>query len=106
MSDFQRVKPSAKVVEGTITVGFVGVKKIGLTRIGGAVHAFNNLCPHAASPLSAGTLAGCIVTCSRHGWRFDVTSGRSLDNDLYDLTTHETREVDGWVEVRVADVIW
>ncbi len=37
--------------------------------------AVEDLCTHAAIPLSEGSLEGCVVECSVHGARFDVSDG-------------------------------
>jgi nitrite reductase/ring-hydroxylating ferredoxin subunit len=50
--------------------------EIALFRIGDAVHAIENLCPHQHVPvLAEGLMEGNILTCPMHGWRFDVISG-------------------------------
>lgn len=49
--------------------------ELGLFRVAGRVFALENRCPHAGDPLSEGSLAGCIVTCAAHGWRFDLRTG-------------------------------
>ncbi len=48
---------------------------IGLYRIGEAVYAMEDACPHAGIALSKGTLDGHVVTCRAHGWPFDVRTG-------------------------------
>ena len=34
-----------------------------------------SFCPHMEGPLFQGTLAGRLVACPWHGWRFDLVSG-------------------------------
>ena len=53
---------------------------VGLYRVGDAVHAMEDACPHAGVPLSDGTLDGCVVTCRAHGWPFDVRTGFDPDD--------------------------
>ena len=48
---------------------------VGLYRVGDAIHAMEDVCPHAGVPLSDGTLEGCVITCRAHGWPFDVRTG-------------------------------
>ena len=36
----------------------------------------DNACPHASGNLSAGEVAGNVVTCPWHGWQFDVSDGQ------------------------------
>ena len=53
---------------------------IGLYRIGDAVHAMEDACPHQGFPLHDGHLEGCVIICRVHGWPFDVTTGFDPDN--------------------------
>ena len=53
---------------------------VGLYRIGEAVYAMEDVCPHAGLPLSDGTLEGCVITCRAHGWPFDVRTGFDPDD--------------------------
>lgn len=48
---------------------------IALFRVGEAVYAMEDVCPHAGIPLSDGVLEDCVVTCWAHGWPFDVRTG-------------------------------
>lgn len=54
----------------------LGGCQIGLYRVDGAVHAMEDACPHAGYPLHEGLLEGSVVTCSGHGWEYDVVTGR------------------------------
>jgi 3-phenylpropionate/trans-cinnamate dioxygenase ferredoxin component len=59
-----------------------GVKKddknILVTNVAGKYYAINARCTHAGGDLSKGKLAGVIVTCPRHGSKFDVTTGKAV----------------------------
>lgn len=76
--------------------------EIGLFRVGDAIHAMENLCPHAGHPLSEGLLDGCVVVCPLHGWDFDVTTGfKPGDADGFPIPRFAVR-VEGeeiWVDV-------
>lgn len=37
--------------------------------------AFEDRCPHAGAPLSAGLLRDGVIVCAWHGWRFDAATG-------------------------------
>jgi len=53
----------------------VGGQAIALFRVGGAVYAIDNVCPHREGPLAYGDLRGTTVFCPLHAWGFDVRSG-------------------------------
>jgi len=48
-----------------------------LLRVGEAVHAVEDRCPHRGAWLSAGLLYdGCKVACADHAWSIDLPTGR------------------------------
>jgi nitrite reductase (NADH) small subunit len=63
----------------------------------------SNLCLHRGGPIADGHLSGHLVTCPWHGWQYDVTTGRLVQDPKAGLTSHETRVVSGDVQVRLAD---
>jgi nitrite reductase/ring-hydroxylating ferredoxin subunit len=56
----------------------VGEKEILLANSEGKVYALCDRCSHTNAPLSMGALNGKVVTCSMHGARFDVTTGKKI----------------------------
>ena len=65
------------VKEGEMTLASLGKKVAIITRVGGDLVAFSNVCPHAAADLSQGRLARGQIKCPDHGYTFDVRSGRA-----------------------------
>src|SRR5690606_26339498 len=60
---------------GTLRVEVGGVI-VTIARVDGALHAFQEFCPHRYGPLSEGALQGCEVICPWHNSRFDVRTGK------------------------------
>jgi 3-phenylpropionate/trans-cinnamate dioxygenase ferredoxin subunit len=54
----------------------VNGREVLVARVGNEYFATDNRCPHMGGNLSRGTLQGTIVTCPRHGSRFDLSGGR------------------------------
>jgi nitrite reductase/ring-hydroxylating ferredoxin subunit len=78
--------------------------RIAIARIGGSLHAFDDLCTCAAErcPLSGGLLVGTTVMCQCHGSRFDVTTGRPISGPATEpLSTYPVHDADGNVQIRV-----
>jgi len=50
-----------------------------------AVYAFEDTCPHAMWPLSAGTFHDGVLECPGHAWEFQVETGRCQDSPAYCL---------------------
>ena len=83
-----------------VTVGGIDVA---VARSGDEVFALQDLCSHAAVPLSEGEVEDCTLECWLHGSRFDMRSGKPTglpatepvptfpvevrDNDVYIDTT-------------------
>ena len=73
---------------------------VAVFRTNGCVHAIQNTCPHAESPLASGTVDGHAVICPEHGYRFDLRTGACLNDStlrarVFAVTTLE----DGRIEV-------
>ncbi len=49
-----------------------------LARVGDAYYAADARCPHMGGRLPHGTLQGTVVTCPRHGSRFDLSDGHVI----------------------------
>jgi 3-phenylpropionate/trans-cinnamate dioxygenase ferredoxin subunit len=56
-------------------------------------------CLHQAQSLGTSKLEGKIVTCRGHGWRYDVTTGSTLQVPGYGVTTFPVKVVDGRIMV-------
>ena len=69
-TEFQKNKRLNIVLEGDVVTFF---------EIEGTVIAMVNSCPHQQYPvLHEGVLKGNTLTCPRHGWSFDLISGKTI----------------------------
>ena len=57
----------------------VGAYDVAIARDGDDVYALQDLCSHAAVPLSEGEVADCTVECWLHGSTFDLRSGKPVN---------------------------
>lgn len=77
-------------------------QKVLLVNIGGQVHAYRNRCPHQEWELSDGDLEDTTLTCIRHLWSFDVTTGCGVNPSDAKLMSYPCRvEADGKILVEV-----
>jgi nitrite reductase/ring-hydroxylating ferredoxin subunit len=57
----------------------VNGKAFGVYLVDGQVHAIDDICPHAEALLSQGFVEGGVVECPLHGARFDIATGKCLN---------------------------
>ena len=82
-------KRGARVVKTTL--GCVAIFRTDDDR----VYAIDDTCPHKKGPLSEGIVHGASVTCPLHNWVFDLETGMAQGEDVGQVTTFETRLLDG-----------
>jgi nitrite reductase (NADH) small subunit len=74
-TDYVPVAAVADVGPGSALAVEVDGRGIALFNVGGTYYAIENYCPHQGAPLVDGWVDGTTVTCSWHGWCFDLTDG-------------------------------
>jgi nitrite reductase/ring-hydroxylating ferredoxin subunit len=65
---------------GTVRELYIEGKAVAVANVAGKIYAVNNTCLHRGGPLGQGLLEGKVVTCPWHGWQFDVTTGKAMQN--------------------------
>ena len=78
MSKFIEVAKTEELKSGTMKMVMAEGREILLARVGDKYFATDDRCPHMKGDLSQGKLEGTVVTCPRHGSRFDITSGQVI----------------------------
>jgi 3-phenylpropionate/trans-cinnamate dioxygenase ferredoxin subunit len=76
--EFVKVASTSDVPAGKMKMVKVGEDEVLIADVGGKYYAIDNRCTHARGSLSEGSLEGSIVTCPKHGSKFDVTSGKAV----------------------------
>jgi len=64
-------------------------KDIAVFNVKGKYYALDNICVHAGGPLNEGYLdeEKCQITCSWHGWGYDLATGKCLTHPRQDVFT-------------------
>ncbi len=91
MSFFEVAKTS-EIPEGTMKAVSIQAKEIVVVNYDGNYYAINRICTHMGGDLSKGKLEGKIVTCPRHGSRFDVTTGKSISGPRIGFLKLKTKD--------------
>jgi 3-phenylpropionate/trans-cinnamate dioxygenase ferredoxin subunit len=74
-SEMVEVGKAGELQSGQMKMVSIRGEEILLARVGEKYYAAKNRCPHMGGNLSKGTLAGTVITCPRHGSRFDLSDG-------------------------------
>jgi len=87
---FIRTIKLAELPSGTIREVSVEGKALAVANVDGKIYAINNACLHRGGPLGQGSLDGKVVTCPWHGWQFDVTNGKVIQNPAVGVDCYRT----------------
>jgi len=100
MADFVRVAAAADVPPGAATVVEHEGRRIAVFNVDGAYYAIDDTCTHEEASLSAGARNGEIVTCPKHGSRFNVRTGRVMSLPaVVPVNTYPVKVDDGQIFV-------
>jgi 3-phenylpropionate/trans-cinnamate dioxygenase ferredoxin component len=101
---FIRVCGVSDVPDPGKAIFIAGDRTVALFHIAGRWWATDDRCTHDGGQLVAGRLEGYIITCPRHGARFDVRTGEVLAKPAsVDLAVHEVKVEGDDVLVRVSE---
>jgi nitrite reductase (NADH) small subunit len=92
--------------EGGVRMVEIGGHRIGLYRVGDALHAVADRCPHRGAPICAGRVVtpievrdgglelgdrASVLRCPWHKWEFEITSGRCLVDERLRLRRYSVQ---------------
>jgi len=105
MNEWHRVSDLKLVPEGEPFPIQPDGSPVCLYRIGGAIHAVSDICPHQQNVrLSEGYFENGVIECPMHQSQFDVRTGAVLTPPATeDLDVYEVKIEDGAVFVRRRD---
>jgi 3-phenylpropionate/trans-cinnamate dioxygenase ferredoxin subunit len=83
---FVKVAETSEVPVGRMKMVKIEKNEIMIANVDGKYYAIGNLCTHRKGDLSKGTLQGNVVTCPKHGSRFDVTTGKVVSGPKVPLS--------------------
>ena len=99
---FLEIGKAGELREGTMRRCDVAGRRILLANVGGRLYAVDDTCTHEEASLSTGVLKGEHVKCPLHNSRFDLRTGKALEEPAEEpLRTYPVREEGGRVLVGV-----
>ncbi len=93
----------ADIPAGNILERRVKDRSVLLYREGDEVSCVDNACAHLGMPLEMGEVAGGVLTCSYHGFRYLLATGECLTVPEVQLKVHAVRVKGASVEVRLEE---
>lgn len=69
--------------------------------VSGKHYGIDAACRHMKANLAAGKLAGSIVECFMHAWRYNITTGECLTKEYGRLNTYPVKTEDGFVFIGI-----
>jgi len=114
-----KVCSSADIPEGGRIVVDLGSRTIGIFRLEGKLHAYENVCPHQGGPVCQGTILPRVVeqlepdskaatgfrfdrgdmhiVCPWHGFEYSIDTGKHAGTPKFKLTRVQVTELNGEV---------
>jgi toluene monooxygenase system ferredoxin subunit len=96
-----RVAVAGELWNGDVVPVAVAGRKIVLVKIDETVHAYADRCAHLGVPLSEGSLAGRVLTCSAHHWQYDMVTGLGVNPESVCLFRYGVKVEDGAIFVEI-----
>lgn len=87
--------------DGATSIIDVDGRSVLLSRFGDRVTCFENACAHMGMAMDGAEIAGGLITCPHHRFRYSLESGECLTAPEVQLQPHGVRVVGDRVEVRL-----
>ena len=91
----------AGVSDGDITyVEEIDGRSVFIYRSGDDCRVYDSRCPHQVTNIPHLALSGVRLTCPKHQWAFDVSTGECVDKGTRPLNQFESRVTEGRLQAR------
>jgi nitrite reductase/ring-hydroxylating ferredoxin subunit len=81
MSKLIELGPASEIPDGDSIVYNLDAIDVAVYNIEGKYYAIGVNCPHAGVVITKGIIEGSIITCPGHGYKFDIATGKCLDDN-------------------------
>lgn len=91
---------------GEIRLAVLGRRVLLRREIDGSLVALELACRHQNADLTGAAREGTVLTCSRHGWQYDLRDGSCLNEPWAPLRRFDVHQDDAgiiWLSTRSAD---
>jgi len=95
LPQWRDVMAVADIADGEVSRVDCSVRTVFVYRAGEAYKVYDSHCPHQVTNIPHLALEGKTLTCPKHLWKFDITSGQCIDKGKHPLKTFETKVENG-----------
>lgn len=87
--------------EGVMLATTIKGVKIFVTMNNNTLYAAENRCPHEDIELTLGCLKGNRIYCALHGYSFDLLTGNSSEETVYNMKTYAVKQKNNGIYVKL-----
>jgi len=91
--DFISITQKNRIPESGMKPFNVSDKDILIVRQGGNYYAIDRRCSHMGGDFSKGELEKNIITCPRHGSKFDIRTGKNISGPKIGFIKLKTKDI-------------
>jgi 3-phenylpropionate/trans-cinnamate dioxygenase ferredoxin component len=104
--EYIKVADKGQLLENKMRLVVVGGKDVLLVNVDGSYYAIANKCTHLGGSLVKGSLDGSVVTCPRHGSRFDVKTGQAISGPKIGFIKMSVKDIESYtVKIEGTDIL-
>jgi toluene monooxygenase system ferredoxin subunit len=82
-----------------------GGERVLIANFSECYYAYNGNCPHQGTCLAEGFFDGAVLTCSKHLWQWDITTGKPIGLAEAPLEGYQVEIEDGEIFVQQANAL-
>lgn len=94
------VAKTSEIPVGAKKVATIEGTEVLIANVDEKYYAIGNKCTHMSGDLFKGTLEGNVVTCPRHGAKFDITTGKVISGPKVPLIKPKIKDESSY-EIKV-----
>jgi nitrite reductase/ring-hydroxylating ferredoxin subunit len=91
------VMAEADIADGEVQRIETATRTVFVYREGGSFKVYDSHCPHQVTNIPHLALEGKTLTCPKHHWKFDITTGACIEKGRHPLKAFDTKVEDGRV---------
>ena len=95
LPQWRDVMAVADAVDGQVSRVDCGVRTVFVYREGDSFKVYDSHCPHQVTNIPHLALEGKTLTCPKHHWKFDITTGQCIEIGKHPLKAFETKVENG-----------